>query len=115
MNSENFETIEGLCEALTYSYTAIEECLDELKPRTRHETSVVNCIRNEIHNIRDFGYRIYGVCEDDCTDEDTIDKDSEALDIVPMLPKKLSLGEWESLKEHINKWREENGYPQHCE
>ena len=37
MNSENFETIEGLCEELTASYTAIEECLDELKPRTRYE------------------------------------------------------------------------------
>ena len=47
MNSENFETIEGLCEALTSSYTAIEECLDELKPRTRRETSVVSCIRKE--------------------------------------------------------------------
>lgn len=115
MNTENFETIEGLCEALTSSYTAIEECLDELKPRTRHETSVVSCIRNELHNIRDFRYRIYGVCEDDYTDEDTIDKDSEALDLVPMLPKKFSLGEWESLKEHINKWREENGYPQYRE
>lgn len=114
MNTENFETIEGLCEELTSSYTAIEECLDELKPRTRNETSVVSCIRNELHNIRDFRYRIYGVCEDSYTDEATIDKNSEVFELVPMLPKKFSLGEWESLKEHINKWREENGYPQYC-
>lgn len=115
MNTENFETIEGLCEALTSSYTAIEECLDELKPRTRHETSVVSCIRNELHNIRDFRYRIYGVCEDSCEDERRENVPAEVSELADMLPNKFSLGEWESLKEHINKWREENGYPQYRE
>lgn len=110
MNSENFETIEGLCEALTSSYTAIEECLDEL-----HETSVVSCIRNELNNIRDFRYQIYGVCEDSYVEEGRDDVPAEVLELAPMLPKKFSLGEWESLKEHINKWREENGYPQYHE
>ena len=114
MNSENFETIEGLCEALTSSYTAIEECLDELKPRTRHETSVVNCIRNELNNIRDCRYRIYGVCEDSYVDEQREAVPAEVLELADMLPNKFSLGEWESLKEYISKWREENGYPQYC-
>ena len=115
MNSKNFETIEGLCESLTSSYTAIEECLDELNPRTRHETSVVSCIRNELNNIRDFRYRIYGVCEDSYVDEQRVNVPAEVLELAPMLPNKFSLGEWESLKEHINKWREENGHPQYCE
>lgn len=110
MTEKNFETIEGLCEALTSSYTSIEECLDELKPRTRHETSVVSCIRNELHNIRDFRCRIYGVCEDSYVEEGRDNVSAEVLELVPMLPKKFSLGEWESLMEHINKWREENGY-----
>lgn len=114
MNSENFETIEGLCEALTSSYTAIEECLDELKPRTRHETSVVSGIRNELHNIRDFRYRIYGVCEDSYVDEQRDAVPAEVLELADMLPNKFSLGEWESLKEHVKQWREENGYPQYC-
>lgn len=114
MNSENFETIEGLCEALTSSYTAIEECLDELKPRTPHETSVVSCIRNELHNIRDFRYRIYGVCEDSYADEQRESVPAEVLELADMLPNKFSLGEWESLKEHVKHWREENGYTQYC-
>lgn len=115
MNTENFETIEGLCEALTSSYTAIEEWLDEIKPRTRHETSVVNCIRNELNNIRDFCCRIYGVCEDSYADEQREAVPAEVSELADMLPNKFSLGEWESLKEQINHWREENGYPHYRE
>lgn len=115
MNIENLETIEGLCEALTSSYTAIEECLDELNPRTRHETSVVNCIRCELHNIRDFRYRIYAECETCYVDEEKVHVPAEVLELAPMLPSKFTVGEWESLKEHIDKWREENGYPQYHE
>lgn len=115
MNTENFETIEGLCEELTASCLAISEWIDELKPRTRNETSVVSCIRHELSNVELFKDRIYGVCEDSYTDEATIDENSEVFELAEMLPKKFSLGEWESLKEHINKWREENGYPQYRE
>lgn len=112
MNSENFETIEGLCEEITASCSAIEEWLDNLKPRTRNETSAVSCIRHELANVSLFKDRIYGVCEDSYVDEGKDDVPAEVLELAPMLPKKFSLGEWESLKDHINKWKEENGYPQ---
>lgn len=113
MNSENFETIEGLCEELTASCLAISEWLDSLKPRTRQETSVVSCIRHELSNVGLFKDRIYGVCEDSYVDEQRENVPAEVLELADMLPNKFSLGEWESLKEQINKWREENGYRQY--
>lgn len=115
MERENFETIEGLCEDLSASCSAIEEWLDNINPRTRNETSAANCILHEISNVRLFKNRIYSVCDSDDTGEATINEDSELFELYHMLPNRFSLGEWESLKEHINKWREENGYPQYCE
>lgn len=115
MITENFETIEGLCEDISASCGAIEEWLDNIKPRTRNETSAVSCIRHELSNVRLFKDRVYRVCEDDGTDGATLNEDSEVFELSKMLPNKFSLGEWESLKTAINKWREENGYPQYCE
>ena len=114
MNTENFESIEALCEDISTSCGAIEGLLDNLKPRTRNETSAVSCIRHELSNVRHFKDSLYGVCEDDGTDGATLNKDSEVFELSKMLPNKFSLGEWESLKTAINKWREENGYPQYC-
>lgn len=111
MKKEDFDSIEGLCEEITASVNAIEEWLDDIKPRSKAQVSAVDNIRKELSNIPYFKDRIYGVCENDyCESKDTEDL-SQYNEIIAILPSgKLSLGEMLSLKEHVNQWKTENGY-----
>lgn len=64
-----------------------------------------------ISNIRTLADDLYTVCEDDYDSSDE-ELSLEHEEIIAMLPNtKLSLAEMLSLKETIQKWRDEHGYP----
>lgn len=110
MKEKDFESIEGICEEITASVSAIDEWLDQLKPKTKAQVSAVDNIRKELSNIPYFKDRIYGICENIYCDEPETDL-SQYDEIISILPSgKLSLGEMLSLKEHVNQWKAENGY-----
>lgn len=111
MKGKDFESIEGICEEITASVSAIDEWLDQLKPKTKAQVSAVDNIRKELSNIPYFKDRIYGICENDYCDERDAKDLSQYYEIIAILPNgKLSLGEMLSLKEHVNQWKAENGY-----
>lgn len=112
MERNSFESIEGICEEITASCTAIADWLDQLKPKTKAQVLAVDNIRKELSNIPYFKDRIYGICENDGGDEALEShKVSQYSEVIEMLPSgNLSLGEALSLKEHINQWKAENGY-----
>lgn len=65
-----------------------------------------------ISDIRALADDIYTVCEEDYCDSGDEDLNAEYDEIVALLPDtKLSLAEMLSLKETIQKWRDEHGYP----
>lgn len=65
-----------------------------------------------ISDIRDYASDIYTVCENDYCDSSDDDISPEYEEIIAILPDtKLSLAEILSLKETIQKWRDEHGYP----
>ena len=65
-----------------------------------------------VGNIRGFAEDIYTVCEDDYCDSCDEEVSPEYDEIIAILPDtKLSLAEMLSLKETIQKWRDEHGYP----
>lgn len=65
-----------------------------------------------ISDIRALADDIYFVCDDDYYDSGDEDLIAEYDEVVALLPDtKLSLAEMLSLKETIQKWRDEHGYP----
>lgn len=65
-----------------------------------------------ISNIRGLAADIYTICEDDYCDSCIEGAPDEYDEIIAMLPNtKLSLAEMLSLKETIQRWRDEHGYP----
>lgn len=65
-----------------------------------------------IADIRALSDDIYTVCEHDYCDSGDEDLNAEYDEIVALLSDtKLSLAEMLSLKETIQKWRDEHGYP----
>lgn len=111
MKEQNFNSIEGLCEEITASVSAINEWLDQLKPKTKAQVLALGNIRKELSNIPYFKDSIYRICEDDyCEEDDSVDI-SQYEEVIEILPSgNLSLGEVESLKEYIKNWKVENGY-----
>lgn len=65
-----------------------------------------------VSNIRGFVEDIYTVCEDDYCDSTDETLSPQYDEVVTLFPDaNLSLGELLSLKETIQKWRDEHGYP----
>lgn len=98
MKKENWNRIESYIKDITMDLDDLEN--DEIIKATA------------ISNIRDFADDIYTVCEEDYCDSSDEDLSPEYEEIIAILPDtKLSLAEMLSLKETIQKWRDEHGYP----
>lgn len=98
MKKENWDRVESYLEGITMD-------LDDLEQGEITKAAAIS-------NIRGLADDIYTVCEDDYCDSSDEELSSEYEEIIAMLPNtKLSLAEMLSLKETIQKWRDEHGYP----
>lgn len=114
MKKDNWSDVECQTEAINESVAVIEESVAEirsLRVGNRLLQLLVN-IKNECENIKYGNDRIYTTCESDYCDT-CADVPSGYDSIFELLPDgdKLSVNEMQSLMEHINKWRTDNGYP----
>ena len=113
MKKENWSDVECQTEAISESLTVIEEAIAEVRGMRvgkRLFQLLIN-IKNECENIKCSNDRIYTTCESDYCDACS-DAPSGYDDIFGLLPDvdRLSLSEMQSLVEHINNWKVENGY-----
>ena len=113
MTHENWSDVESQTEAISESLTVIEEAVAEargMRVGKRLSQLLIN-IKNECENIKCNNDSIYAACESDYCDAGS-DTPSGYADIFGLLPDgdKLSLYEMQSLVEHINNWKVENGY-----
>ena len=113
MEKENWSDVECQTEAISESLTVIEEAVAEasgMRVGKRLFQLLIN-IKNECENIKCVNNIIYTTCESDYCN-DCSDALSGYDDIFGLLPNgnKLSLSEMQSLVEHINNWKVENGY-----
>ena len=98
MKRDNWCKIERYTEGLTATVQDLED--DEISKA------------EAISDIRTLTDDIYTVCEQDYCDSGDEDLNAEYDEIIALLPDtKLSLAEMLSLKETIQKWRDEHGYP----
>lgn len=98
MKKENWRRVESYLEGITMD-------LDDLEQGKITKAEAIS-------NIRSFADDIHIVCEDDYCDSSDEELSPEYDEIIAVLPDtKLSLGEILSLKETIQKWRDEHGYP----
>lgn len=117
MTDENWSSFEAQHEDLNTSLEAIEETLGtcfEFRLGKRIEETL-RAVCGEIRNAKLYASAIYSTCENDhCEADDSVDI-SQYEEVIEMLPSgNLSVGEVESLKEHINQWKVENGYSTNC-
>ena len=116
MNEKHWSSFEAQYEDLNTSLEAIEEtlgnCCELRLSKSIEETLRAVCC--EVRNAKQSAGAIYSTCADDHCEDTGVDI-SQYEEVVEMLPTgNMSLGEVESLKEHINKWRAENGYSTYC-
>lgn len=98
MKEENWNRIELYVEG-------IDTALNGLEQGETEEAMAISDIREYMNDI-------YTVCENDYCDSCDEEVSSEYDEIIAMLPAtRLSLAEMLSLKETIQKWRDEHGYP----
>lgn len=116
MKKENWSDVECQTEAINESLTVIEEAVAEASVRVgrvgkRLSQLLIN-IKNECENIKCNNNRIYSTCESDYCNACSDAPSGYYEDIFRLLPDgdKLSLSEMQSLVEHINNWKVENGY-----
>ena len=93
MTKDNWLKIQMYCEGLE------SECQDLLDSGD---------IGTAVNNIRALKDDIYCVCESDYCDDSTDDLPHDYEELWPMLPdvNKLSVGDMNRLKEHIEAWKE---------
>lgn len=113
MEKENWSDVECQTEAIIESLTVIEEAIAEVRGMRvgKRLLQLLINIKNECENIKFSNDRIYTTCESDYCDACS-DVPSGYDEILGLLPDggKLSLSEMQSLAEHINNWKVENGY-----
>ena len=98
MKQDNWCKIERYIEGLTATVQDLED----------NEISKAEAVSD----IRALTDDIYTVCEEDYCDSSDEDLNAEYDEIIALLSDtKLSLAEMLSLKETIQKWRDEHGYP----
>ena len=98
MKKENWKRVESYLEGIGMD-------LDDLEQGEITKAEVIS-------NIRVFADDIYTVCEDDYCDSTDETLSPQYDEIVALFPDtNLSLTEMLSLKETIQKWRDEHGYP----
>lgn len=98
MKKENWNCIESYIEN-------INTTLDDLEQGETKEAVAISA-------IREYTSDLYTVCENDYCDSCDEKVPPEYDEIIAILPAaKLSLAEMLSLKETIQKWRDEHGYP----
>jgi hypothetical protein len=98
MKKENWDRVKSYLEGINMVLNDLEQG----EPMTAMAISDIRCFVNDL----------YTVCEDDYCDSSDEELPPEYEEIIAVLPDtKLSLGEMLSLKETIQKWRDEHGYP----
>ena len=98
MKEENWQRIETYLEGINMD-------LNDLEQGEITKTAAIS-------NIRGFADDIYTVCEDDYCDSTDEALSPQYDEVVALFPDTtLSLGELLSLKETVQKWRDEHGYP----
>lgn len=75
---------------------SIEDKLNDL------DSTCLSDLLDEVQSLQSDATELLGLVED------IVLEDS---DLGELVPEDLSVGEFESLKEAVNKWRTENGYP----
>jgi ferredoxin len=98
MKKENWDHIEAYVEDIHLT-------LDDLEQGEITEALAISDIRDSVNDL-------YTVCENDYCDSCDVNVSPEYKEIIAILPDtKLSLSEMLSLKETIQRWRDEHGYP----
>ena len=113
MKKENWSDVECQTEAIGESITVIEDAVAEASDMrvNKRLSKLLSTIKNECEYIKFYTDNIYTTCESDYCNACS-DTPSGYDDIFGLLPDggKLSLSEMQSLVEHINNWKVENGY-----
>ena len=113
MKKENWSDVECQTEAIGESITVIEDAVAEASDMrvNKRLSKLLSNIKNECECIKCYTDNIYTTCESDYCNACS-DTPSGYDDIFGLLPDggKLSLSEMQSLVEHINNWKVENGY-----
>lgn len=97
MTRDHWHQMEQLLEDTTMDLNEIADIVP------RNDT-----IRAMVSNIRQYLDTMYTVCEEDYCDDSTDDLPHGYEEVWPMLPNgnKLSVGDMNRLKEHIEAWKE---------
>lgn len=114
MDEKHFERIGNLIDVFA---AETEDMMDMAKklaePRVSSEDrkEIATRLKLTAKQINTIASRIYGVCEDSyATNKPTVAIDPDIAELIPPAAN-LSLGEFVSLKDKLNEWRHENGYP----
>lgn len=99
MNADTWNTIESILEDINDDAWAIVDDESNYKKMAR--------------NILRYSDRLYSICEAEYATSSSIDPSEEYEDIFTMFPDThLSVEEYDSLRDVINQWRKDRGYPE---
>lgn len=94
------------------NWSRVESYLDDIATTLNGLDNSDIEVPEAVSDIRNYAEDIYTICEDDYYNSADEDICAEYDEIIAILPDtKLSLAEILSLKETIQKWRDEHGYP----
>lgn len=114
MDEKHFERIGNLIDAFAAETEDVMDMAKRLaEPRVSSEDrkEIATRLKLTAKQIDTIASRIYGVCEDSyATSKPAVAIDPDIAELVPPAAR-LSLGEFVSLKDKLNEWRRENGYP----